>query len=646
MKYVTIPLTALRSHPNLNLKVTKDEELYKYYNMEIKEKFPTYYISFTTLDKIGINPNFGYNNPIGVYCYPLRYVYRNKRLNINFAGDRPFIQVLKLSVPKTKVLSNITYTKEKFTHDLGILQKIFSVYEKNLTNVNKKRMYDIISDYLTSEDADKITYISSNNKPVTFNDVLALGKMATKSLKKVLLKKSIYIPQIWCITQAMSALFSKDKYTIKWNTLLRKLGYDVVLDSGIGFIHMNEPSQAVFLVSQAYEHVDTIDNKKQPDFSLYEIDKLKNAIKPYKDGYRIVGNVNLKYKKTPKDLLVSNLTITGSLTIKDTQLKELPENLHIEKDLILDKTTIKSLPEKISIGRDLIINKTPISQLPDNLTINGNLYLYKTEIKRLPNNLTVKGNLDISGLLIKEMPKGLSVGGKINSNFLFKIGSNKYYLINNLPENSVIDKDLYITTPDVTHLPKGLRVNGDLTIGSIGTRTKITELPENLYVKGDADLSDSSIKEIGKNTKIDGSLFVVGSKIKHLPEGLVVGVTSNLMDSDVESILPDIKVGNLILGNSKVTKLPENLVINDTLLVEDSLLKELPDNLTVKGELNLDIQKPKITKLPHKLKVGVLRLNEDTTELPDDLQVSDTLYIPYNKIKIIPKGVHEISYLD
>lgn len=60
------------------------------------------FVSFTSVDKLGINPKSEYDTPIGIYAYPALYVSRitgtNKNMNeLPFAGNQPYVNLFKAS---------------------------------------------------------------------------------------------------------------------------------------------------------------------------------------------------------------------------------------------------------------------------------------------------------------------------------------------------------------------------------------------------------------------------------------------------------------------------------------------------------------------------------------------------------------------
>lgn len=553
MRYVTIPLTALRSHPDLNPKITTNEDLFKYYQLDAKENFPTYYISFTELDKIGVNPNFNYRNPIGVYCYPLRYVYKNKRLNVRFAGKRPYIQVLKLNISENKILSNLNYNNQELSTDVDKLKKIFEVEKTHIKVIDRKRMFEEMKGYFDLSET-RMNILHDRllmYEDFDFDDVLLVAKVMSDSLQRIMLKKNSAISNIWCLSQVLASLLSKN-FVIEWNVLLRKLGYDMVLDSGIGFIHTNEPAQAVFLISKAYKQVDTIANVETPTFnSNKNLNILKNAIKKNATGYRLVGNLELVDTEVEDGLLPDNLTITGNVIINNAKLKKLPNGLHIEGDLNISDTEIKILPKNLTVEGSLLTHNANISKIEEGLVVNGNL------------NLSQEAN------------------------------------IKSLPEGTIVDGDLDLRNTGISKLPESLRhINGSADLGN----TKIKKLPDSFYVKGDLNLFNLSITKLPKNLNVGGNLILAYTKITALPKDLVVGGTVGAESLNITSIPKGISVGGLNLGSTKVIKLPDNLYIKNDLNLRYTPIEILPKGLHVDGKLNLSLTNVK--KLPDDLVVN------------------------------------------
>lgn len=196
-------------------------KLSPYEQLEKYKDDPDVYITFTERDKVGINPNYVFNTPLGVYAYPLKDVWKDfnhesKQIYVPFAGSRPFIWVMRSTQP---IQSINDYTKDQLYKDYD---KILSLYSKKF---GKREVMNDINDY------------KSNMDPLPF---LAL----------------------WRTTRSLSTNWiNSGKPAIAWNKILRQLGYNGIVDHGNSIIHQSEPTQAVFLHGASFKTIDKIYNK-------------------------------------------------------------------------------------------------------------------------------------------------------------------------------------------------------------------------------------------------------------------------------------------------------------------------------------------------------------------------------------------------
>jgi len=186
------------------------DDLMKYFNDAADT-----YISFTKIEKIGINPNSRYNTPNGIYTYQLDYVfkitdYKDERdlSLLPFAHDQPYIWVVK---PKTKVLRLQDYTDADLQQDIKKLKTHFKT--------------------------DSHEFIIKQ-----FGDTARHAYPASK---------------MWNITRGLA-----QKNPNKWNHILRViLGYSIIRDDGYGVLHPAEPYQTVFLSFSSLSPVEKIKNR-------------------------------------------------------------------------------------------------------------------------------------------------------------------------------------------------------------------------------------------------------------------------------------------------------------------------------------------------------------------------------------------------
>jgi hypothetical protein len=111
---------------------------------------PDIYISFTNIDKIGINPSSKFNTPNGIYSYPLKQF--KKALNQHtkmssvfpFASDRPYIWIFKKNCSNFVDDVKTEYTSKDYDSDMEKLRKFYSkdfnrVLESDIVINNTKR---------------------------------------------------------------------------------------------------------------------------------------------------------------------------------------------------------------------------------------------------------------------------------------------------------------------------------------------------------------------------------------------------------------------------------------------------------------------------------------------------------------------------
>lgn len=180
-------------------------------------------VTYTAVDKVGLNPKNKHDTPLGIYLYPLDYVIE-KKMNVPFAGDQPHINVCEFARPH-KIL--------QMTSD-----------------VSNQRQVDILPLFFPKEDVDQ----------------------ASKSIGKYELRSNY--SKLWLMTK----ILSDDKPT-QWNANLRKCGIDGFVDHGTGTIHSNEPTQCVVFAANALKLLHSIDNpmfNKKTNEKKYDIGKMSD----------------------------------------------------------------------------------------------------------------------------------------------------------------------------------------------------------------------------------------------------------------------------------------------------------------------------------------------------------------------------------
>lgn len=203
----------------------KNKELWFDYLKANFKKPDNLFVTFVYQDKVGINPKSIYDTPIGVYTYPLDFIYDEE--DVPFRGDKKPNKIKVLKQLSNKVLSNDLSDGE---------------YERQI-----KKIENIV------EESDKYSY--------TFK----------KGLKEYIkrwedaARKQTNFGSLWNVTRMITMDFYANKNSkatgptknnpVAWTKLLIDLGYDIVIDYGTGTIHPLEPTQAVFLNPKSYKVV-------------------------------------------------------------------------------------------------------------------------------------------------------------------------------------------------------------------------------------------------------------------------------------------------------------------------------------------------------------------------------------------------------
>lgn len=233
---MVMTINEARKNPELNPKISAYKALKKY------KDNPNIFISFTEINKVGINPRYKFNNPVAIYAYPLREIWEKYNLDkeksfkiIPFASKRPFIWIIK--------------SKGNFIHDL------FTQYKKSNFERDVKKLKEIYG---------KIDKLVQKAKDEAYADN--------------------YPSYLWRLTELLSHK-SKKKVSTEWNSIFRKLGYSGFADkSGKGIIHYLQPIQAMFFSKSGLEIIDKIMNKdykedKQLNLFAKKIKNFKNELK-------------------------------------------------------------------------------------------------------------------------------------------------------------------------------------------------------------------------------------------------------------------------------------------------------------------------------------------------------------------------------
>jgi hypothetical protein len=212
-------LYELRREPSINTKQSTVDSLLKYANN------PKTAVSFSPIQKIGINPQSDWDTPNGVYAYQINQ-YKSAlqgKDNIEgvfpFGSERPYVFVLDSrasnpldfdkNIPDADFDKYIQFIKNHFKVDDEAIGTFLTPRMKSRFPTNSQQLYYIVRRLLLNEGGGTVTTGMTN----------------------------------------------------KFNKILRTFGFDAVVDNGHGVLHSGmEPIQVVYLTPSAYAIKDVFQN--------------------------------------------------------------------------------------------------------------------------------------------------------------------------------------------------------------------------------------------------------------------------------------------------------------------------------------------------------------------------------------------------
>ena len=106
--------------------------------------------------------------------------------------------------------------------------------------------------------------------------------------------------------------------------------------------------------------------------------------------------------------------------------------------------------------------------------------------------------------------------------------------------------------------------------------------------RGDLILTNTPITSLPNNLKVGRGLYLSSTPIASLPDNLQVGGSLDLPNTQITSLPDNLEVnGYLDLSNTPITSLSNNLKVSGFLDLRNTQITSLPDNLQVGGDLDL-----------------------------------------------------------
>jgi len=251
---ITEILTELRKNPERNPKLTANTELIRAVSDVSKnsENVANLFISFTEIDKLGINPRSKYKTPIGIYAYPAAYVVDKVANSLSmgvlpFAGESEYANIFKCK-------GNIIDIDLMDNQEANGYYKKIAEYWSQQSGKDWKTSVDEVENIINSaEDKARINHMAGGRFwYVTMKVSKLLGKV--KAQKKFPTGLNQFPPS-----------------EVSWNKLFRAIGIDGIVDNGFGIIHTSEPYQGVFFSTDAIDVVKQVHNR--PNYLPHKIAK-------------------------------------------------------------------------------------------------------------------------------------------------------------------------------------------------------------------------------------------------------------------------------------------------------------------------------------------------------------------------------------
>lgn len=226
-----------RRNPNQNPKTSINSKLISRANSasQLPDGTLNCFISFTEIEKLGINPKSKYETPLGIYAFPAEYVLdlvgeTDSMEALPFAGGEPWANIFSI---KGNVLSIADLSIED-AH--AVTDQMTKYYASALGIISITEAYTNILEY----------WLASSDEALVETPGGTLWYVTMKMAEDIAQAKSV---------KDLSA----------WNWIFRKVGIAAVYDSGAGIIHANEPSQIVVFSLESITNIERVKNSYSPE---------------------------------------------------------------------------------------------------------------------------------------------------------------------------------------------------------------------------------------------------------------------------------------------------------------------------------------------------------------------------------------------
>lgn len=189
---------------------------------------PDVFISFSNVEKLGINPQSEWYDPFAIYAYPVKDIMEQLEQHMYpWAATRPMAYLIRAE-------GNMVELQDFTTEDLDTaLERIISKFRPMLMadDSHEEYFYSILLNWMER-------WADNPGKALWW----VTGRLASYVER--------HHPQ-------------RDSRMV-WNSMFRSIGIDSVVDRGQSIINTNEPAQGVFFSRQSFRVIDALYNNLVP----------------------------------------------------------------------------------------------------------------------------------------------------------------------------------------------------------------------------------------------------------------------------------------------------------------------------------------------------------------------------------------------
>jgi hypothetical protein len=261
----------IRQHPNKDMIISAIGD-------------PNFLVTFSDVNKVGINPKTKFNTPAGIYGWHFtQNTIDGAKKNKLFASGRDYGHLMKIK-DGAKVLwlgddgkTGAVPSREEVNSAIAkkypaFIKDTFPVYEMPDTSKPMGSGAPPIVLMAHEKDSDRVSFRTPQEWLEDPKHVETLSKVSQREYGGSTESEKLY-DYIQAAAKALENATGK-KITLLSNGILRALGYDAVIDGdGKGIIHKAEKEQGFFTHRGALDHVATMLNKTYTfrDSTLYRL---------------------------------------------------------------------------------------------------------------------------------------------------------------------------------------------------------------------------------------------------------------------------------------------------------------------------------------------------------------------------------------